>query len=60
MSPEQGHFLGCWLSGSSGSDMSRRDLRQYSGDPRSQDLLQVVRADLHLHRVPGSGRLVTR
>ena len=60
MSPEQGHVLGCRLSGSSGTDMSRRHLRQYSGDPRSQDLLQVVRADLHLHRVPGCGRLVAR
>ena len=40
--------------------MSRRHLWKYSGDPRCEDLLQVVRADLHLHRLSGCGRLVTR
>ena len=60
MSPEQGHVLGCGLSGSPGSDMSHRHLREHPGDPRRQDLLQAVRPDLHLHRVPGCGRPLAR
>ena len=60
MSPDQGHVLGCGLSGSPGSDMSRRHLREHPGDPGRQDLLQAVRPYLHLHRVPGCGRPLAR
>ena len=60
MSPDQGHVLGCWLSGSPGSDMSRRHLREHPGDPGRQDLLQAVRPHLHLHRIPGCGRPLAR
>ena len=60
MSPEQGHVLGCWLSGSPGSDMSHRHLREHPGDPGRQDLLQAVRPHLHLHRVTGRGRPLAR
>ena len=40
--------------------MSRRHLRQHPGDPRRQDLLQALRADLHVHRVPRRGRPAPR